>query len=57
MYQVKMGYKILANDDTDNTQWWWKKLWKLPGPSKSNIFLWFALSKILTWANLLKRGN
>ena len=57
MYQVKMGYKVSANDDTENTQWWWTKLWKLPTLSKSKIFLWLALNKILIWANLLKRGS
>ena len=57
MYQVKMGYKVSANDDTENTQWWWTKLWKLPTPSNSKIFLSYTLKKILTWSNLLKRGN
>jgi hypothetical protein len=57
-YELKFGYKALAQEDREDPQvWWWKKLWKFKFPTKEKIFMWLLLNnKSLTWDILQKRS-
>lgn len=44
--------------DPQGPVWWWKLLWKLRAPKKTQVFMWLALkNKVLTWEALQKRGR
>ena len=46
-----LGYiAIFLDDEEKEVCWWWKPIWKLKPPMKTQIFMWLAMSsKSLTW--------
>jgi hypothetical protein len=55
-YSPKLGYLKCNSDlNTQETVWWWSKLWKVKSPTKTRLFMWNVLrNKVPTWDNLQK---
>jgi hypothetical protein len=44
IYNPKLGYKAMFTPRwPEDTQWWWKDIWKIKAPLKSLIFMWLAI--------------
>jgi len=52
-FTTKLGYPARIEDEGPaDKEWWWKPVWKMPGPIIAKKFLWLALAnKLLTRDN------